>query len=107
MLDIILSQISNNFNFSYIIIVNILTYIIISIIDKLNGRATVSFWQKRLVLLFSIIVIGVIYYLIDNTIVIPLVNSAIAAPVFWSWILKPIISKTPFDYKKIDKYLRY
>lgn len=107
MIETIIPQIIDNFNFGIIITINILTYIIISIIDKLNGKSTVSFWQKRLVLLFSIIIITGIYYLTKEIPITILINSAIASPVCWSWILKPIISKTPFDYKKVDRYLKY
>ena len=37
----------------------------------------------------------------ENTTI--LINSAILAPVAWSWIFKPILKKIGVDYKKIDK----
>lgn len=89
----------NSFDFGFCIIVNILTYLIIKLIDELNGDKAVSTWIKRLVLLCSIIIISVSYYIIgtDNKLII---NSAILAPVFWSWIAKPICKKLNIDYKK-------
>ena len=36
----------------------------------------------------------------DNTIM--LVNSAVLAPVFWSWVVSPILKKFGVGYKDID-----
>lgn len=101
----VINQIINNFDFSYMFIVNVLTYIIIKIIDYLNGDTKVHIFIKRLCLLISIIFVAIIYKIInyDNNII--LINSAILAPVFWSWILKPICIKFGIDYKKIDNTL--
>ena len=90
-----------NFDFSYCISVNILTYLIIKFIDSLNGKKVVSTWSKRIVLLVVILFTGVLYNLIgcDNKI---LLNSAILAPVAWSWIFKPIFKKLGIGYKEID-----
>ena len=91
----------NSFDFAYCISVNILTYLIIKIIDSLNGNKTVSTWSKRIVLLIVILSTGVLYNLIgcDNKV---LLNSAILAPVFWSWIIKPICKYFKIDYKDIN-----
>ena len=92
-----------NFDFAYCISVNVLTYLIIKIIDSLNGKKVISTWSKRIVLLVVILSTGVIYNLIgcDNKI---LLNSAILAPVFWSWIMKPICKKFKIDYKNINLF---
>lgn len=89
----------DSFDFGFCAAVNILTYGIIKIIDELNKDKAVGTWIKRLVLLFSIIVVGLVYYFIgaDNKL---LINSAILAPVFWSWIVKPICVKLDIDYKQ-------
>lgn len=105
MINTIIQQIITNFDVAYIISINILAYILIKINDYFNGTNQVKFWIKRLYLVISIIIVTILYIIftdIQNNIII---NSAIAAPVFWSWILKPIISKTKFDYRKIDKTL--
>lgn len=101
----IINQIINNFDFSYMFIVNVLTYIIIKIIDYLNGDTKVHKLVKRICLLVSIIFVAIIYKLINYDSNIVLINSAILAPVFWSWILKPICIKFGIDYKKIDNTL--
>lgn len=90
-----------SFDFGFCAAVNILTYSAIKIIDELNKEKVVGTWTKRIVLLGSIVVIGVIYYLLgaDNKL---LINSAILAPVFWSWIAKPICTKLKIDYKSED-----
>ena len=99
----IITTIISSFDFAYCISVNILTYLIIKLIDSLNGNKTVSTWSKRIVLLVVILSTGVLYNLIgcDNRI---LLNSAILAPVFWSWILKPICKHFKIDYKNINLF---
>lgn len=79
----------NNFDFSYMLIINVLTYILI---ENINKYKELKLLHKRLLLLLSIIVITIIYKIIgyDNNIV--LINSAILAPVSWSWIFKHIIN---------------
>lgn len=90
-----------SFDFSFCIIVNILTYIIIKLIDEINGVAKVSTWTKRLVMLCSVIVVSIIYYIVKIDLKL-IINSAILAPVFWSWIGKPICNKLNIDYRKDD-----
>lgn len=97
----IITTIISSFDFAYCISVNVLTYLIIKIIDSLNGNKTVSTWSKRIVLLVVILFTGVLYNLIgcDNKV---LLNSAILAPVSWSWIIKPICKYFKIDYKDFN-----
>ena len=97
----IITTVISSFDLSYCISVNILTYLIIKIIDELNGKKDVSTWSKRIVLLVVILSTGVLYNLIgcDNKI---LLNSAILSPVFWSWIIKPICKYFKIDYKDFN-----
>lgn len=101
----VLNTVMSNFDFNFIIIVNVLTYCIINILDKLNGEKVLSLWQKRLVLLLSIIIISSSYCFVGYKEYIILINSAVITPVFWSWILKPICKKLDIDYKQIDDAL--
>ena len=73
----------SSFDFGYCLIVNVLTYLVIKLIDEL-------------------LLIGGIYYLIGNDVKL-LINSAILAPISWSIIFKPICKMLKIDYKKIDK----
>lgn len=99
----IINALISQFDFTYCVIVNIMTYLIINFMIKVVG-GNVVVPIKRIVLLFSIIVIAAIYYFIGTDIKV-LVNSAILAPVSWSWIFKPIANKLGWDYKQIDKLL--
>ena len=101
----IINTVINNFDFAYVIIVNIFTYILIKSIDTLNKEKDVPTWQKRIILFISIICISFMYYIngYDNN--IKLLNSSILAPIAWSWLLKPICKKFNIDYKDVSKYL--
>lgn len=99
-LESIIETTLQSFDFVYCIIVNILTYLIIRILED---RIKVTTWRKRLVLLGVIASIGVIYYLTGTPAKI-LLNSAILAPVFWSWVFKPICKHFKLDYKQIDVF---
>lgn len=101
-IDIIVDGILSNFDFGFMFIVNVLTYIIIKVIDYFNGDNKVPTWQKRCVLVISIFTMAMIYIAsgYDNTIM--LVNSAVLAPVFWSWVVSPILKKLGIGYKDID-----
>lgn len=99
----IINALISQFDFTYCVIVNIITYLIINFMIKVAG-GNVVVPIKRIVLLFSIIVIAAIYYFLGTDIKV-LVNSAILAPVSWSWIFKPIANKLGWDYKQIDKLL--
>lgn len=101
-IDVIVDGILSNFDFGFMFIVNILTYIIIKVIDYFNGDNKVPTWQKRCVLVISIFTMAIIYIAsgYDNTIM--LVNSAVLAPVFWSWVVSPILKKLGVGYKDID-----
>ena len=93
----------DSFDFAYCIVVNLLTYFVISTINNKLGHKDISTWAKRLVLLITIPSTGVVYYLIGSDTRI-LLNSAILAPVFWSWVLKPICKKFKIDYKNINLF---
>lgn len=101
-IDVIVNGILSNFDFGFMFIVNVLTYIVIKVIDYFNGDNKVPTWQKRCVLVISIAAMIGIYIIAgyDNTIM--LVNSAILAPVFWSWVVSPILKKLGVGYKDID-----
>lgn len=98
----IINQIINNFDFVYMLVINILTYLIIKTIDILNGEKVISTWTKRIVLIISIIFVFIGYKINNYPNNIILINSTIAAPVFWSWCLKPILNKLGVGYKQID-----
>ena len=89
----------NSFDFALVITINILTYVIIKTIDEINGEKKVSILLKRIILIFSIVIVSVIYSVFDFCDNRLILNSAILAPVFWSWIGKPLCKKFGIDYK--------
>lgn len=101
----IINQVLSNFDFAYMLVINILTYFIIKVIDIINKDKAVKTWTKRLVFIIASTVIFILYYITKYDKVVVLINSTIVAPVFWSWVLKPILTKFGMDYKKIDNYL--
>ena len=101
LLDLIIS----NFDFSYMITINVLTYIIIKGLDYLNKDKNVKTITKRIVLVISIIIVTISYILTDYQDYTVLINSAICAPVFYSWVLRPILVKCNIGYKKYDDTL--
>ena len=99
-----INMILNNFDLSYCLVVNVATFIIIKVINALVGAMkgildyNVGTWTKRIVLIAIILLTGVLYHpYIDARI---LINSAILAPVSWSWIFKPICKLLRIDYNK-------
>ena len=100
-----ISQIINttieSFDFGFCVAVNILTYLIIKLIDELNGSRKVATWTKRVVMLIAVIVISIAYYIIGSNPKL-IINSAILAPVFWSWIGKPVCDRLNIGYRKDD-----
>ena len=87
-----------SFDFAFCISVNVLTYITNKIITDLRGKDTTT-WTKRLVLVIAIILMSIVWYLSKQDIK-RIINSAILAPVFWSWVCKPIFKKFNIDYTK-------
>ena len=92
-----------SFDFAFCIIVNVLTYLIIRLINDKNGHKDLTTWSKRLILLLVILFTGGLYVLLDCD-VKTLINSAILAPVFWSWIIKPICKHFKVDYKNVNLF---
>ena len=93
----------NSFDFAYCIIVNILTYLIINIINSRNGNIDMNTWSKRVVLLICIVLVGSVYYFTNSDIKL-ILNSAIITPVFWSWVIKPICKHFKLDYKQLNLF---
>ena len=93
----------NSFDFAYCIIVNVLTYLIINVINSRNGNIDMKKWSKRIILFLCIVIVGTFYYFNGSDIKL-VVNSAIIAPVFWSWIMKPICRHFKIDYKQLNLF---
>lgn len=101
----IIDNIIANFDFAYMITVNILTYGVIKLIDYINKDKNVTTLIKRIVLVSCIAIVTIIYILTGYEEYKILINSAIAAPVFYSWVLRPILKKFKIGYKEFDETL--
>ena len=96
----IIDQVINNFDIAYMLSINILTYLVIKVIDYFNKYEKVKLIIKRLVLIICTIICCIVYKLftcIDTQI---LINSTIAAPVFYSWVLKGIFKHFGVNYNE-------
>lgn len=105
MLEDIINRIFENFDFSYMLVINILTYIMIKVIDYANGEKILSTLMKRVCLCCSILLVSIIYWVIGYENYTCLVNSAIASPVFYSWCLKPILKHYKIGYNDLSNTL--
>ena len=99
-LNEILRTTATSFDFAFVICVNVLAYLVIKLVDKLNGDKVVSTWNKRVITLVCAVLMGVIYFSLKLGDVKVVLNSIILSFVFWSWILKPILAFFKIDYKK-------
>ena len=97
MIENFIDRIAENFDFGYMFTINIITYLGIKIVDKIKECKTPTL-TKRVILVIAIAFLTGIYLLIgyDNKII--LVNSAIASPVFYTWVLKPILKHFKVGY---------
>lgn len=96
----ILNKFINNFDYAYILSINIVAYSLIKFVDTINRDKDVSILFKRILTLISIIICFITFSFMGYQDKIVLLNSSIAAPVIWSWFLRPIIVKFNIGYKQ-------
>lgn len=99
-MDKILNILIESFDFSYMFTVNILTYIIIKIVDECNGEKIVPTWAKRVIATVCGIVIGIIV-ITTTKYSNAILYSFILSLVSWDVLFKPILKKfTNLNYRK-------
>lgn len=84
------SMLLNSFDFGYMFSVNVLTYLIIKIIDYLNGDKAVPTWLKRTIAVICGLVIAAIIYFTGGY-TNSLLYSFILSLVSWDAIFKPLL----------------
>lgn len=99
----IIDIIINNFNFGLIISINALTYGIITIYNIISKKEAIKIF-KIIVTIFSIIILGFIYWKTESISKDTIISSCVSAPLIWDWILKPILNKFKLDYKKTQNF---
>ena len=99
MIELILSYISDSFDFGYIISINLLVYFIIKAIEYFKKDKSTKFIKILTTILVTIIMAFVYKFTteIDNE---KLINSSILAPVAWDWVIKPLCKLVKIDYKE-------
>lgn len=100
-IDEIIRVTVESFDFAFCIVVNVLTYILNTLIADIRKKA-ISKWTKRAVLLVCVVGVSLVWYFTKQDVKL-IINSAILAPVFWSWICKPLCSRFNIDYKKDEQ----
>lgn len=100
----ILQTIINSFDIAYCLVVNFLTYILISSITIVIHKQISRIW-KRIILCVSIVIVSIAYINFGSIDIRVLINSIILAPISWSWVFKPIAKQMNWDYKDFDNKL--
>ena len=88
----------NNFDFGFVISVNIITYAIVKIIENITKKKLKRIFKilATIVVTIGFDFIFIKYTEIDRQI---LLNSSILAPVAWDWVIKPLCKWIKIDYK--------
>ena len=100
----ILQTIINSFNVAYCLVVNFLTYILITNITTVIHKQITRIW-KRVILCVSIIIVSIAYINFSSIDIRVLINSIILTPISLSWVFKPIAKRMNWDYKDFDNKL--
>ena len=95
----IVDLVLGSFDFGYSFSVNILAYLIIKLIDNLNGDKQVPTYMKRLIAVICGIILGIIMSLTEGFSMI-IVYSFILSLVSWDALFKPILK----HYKQLDYF---
>lgn len=101
MLEDFIKELLSHFDFAYMFAVNVLTYLLIKLIDSVNGDKAVSTAVKRLIAVLVGAGIGAIAVKLGAE-PTTMVYSFILSLVSWDIIFKPILNKLndKINYKK-------
>lgn len=98
MIENIIDYAITSFNLGYVISINVLSYLIISIVSYITKK-TINKGIKIIITCICSILMFLLYRevtIIESDI---LINSTILAPVAWDWVIKPICRVLKVDYK--------
>ena len=90
---------STNFDFAFVISINIVAYLIITLIGYITKKEV----NKAIKIGITIGVSIILFFLyggITNVNKEVLLNSSILAPVAWDWVIKPLCKWIKIDYKQ-------
>ena len=91
----------SRFDFAYMIVVNLVTYLLIKAVDELNGDKVIPTWLKRTTAVIVGVLLAIVAIMIgaDKTTIF---YSFFVSLVSWDVVFKPIIKKLgdKIDYRK-------
>ena len=93
--------VATNFNFAFVISINVIAYLIITLIGYLTKKEV----TKAIKICITIGVSIALFFLYGGITDINkdiLLNSSILAPVAWDWVIKPLCKWIRIDYKDDD-----
>ena len=98
-LNKIVDALISNFDFAFMLSVNVLTFIIIKIIDELNKEQRVSTWIKRFIAVICGAGLAVLFFYSSDVKLPILIYSFILSLVSWDFIFRPIVKIIKKGYK--------
>lgn len=96
----IIDALISNIDFVYMLTVNVLTFLVIKIIDELNKQKKVDKWFKRVIATVAGLIIAVPLILFDDAKISVMLYSFILSFVSWDILFKKIVKLIKLDYKK-------
>lgn len=88
-----ISELLSKFDFQFMLVVNIITWLIIKSIDLANGVKAVPTWLKRLIAFIVGIIVGIIVVYANAANFITIFYSFFISLISWDIIFKPILNK--------------
>ena len=100
-----IAELLSKFDFQYMLVVNIATYMIIKVIDIVNDEKAVPTWLKRAIAFIVGIAIGLVIVLVGNANFVTIFYSFFISLVSWDTIFKPILNRLSgnLNYYKDNK----
>ncbi len=91
----------SHFDFAYMFVVNLITYMAIKMIDSMNGSKAVPTWEKRAIAVILGVVLGCIACMLGADRVV-IFYSFFVSLVSWDTVFKPLLKflGDKIDYKK-------
>ena len=91
--------VATNFDFAFVISINIVAYLIITLIEYITKKGIAKAIKIGVTIGVSIILFFLYGGITDINKEV-LLNSSILAPVAWDWIIKPLCKWIKIDYKQ-------
>ena len=94
-IDLILASI----DITFMLTVNVLTYLVIKLIDEINKEKEVTKWGKRIVTLLTAASIALPFYYFGIIELKVLIYSFILSMISWDFVFRPIVKSLKAGYR--------